>query len=108
MALQPSSETTKHNEIFMTLMGIMKKLSFVTGYKRFFDQKELKKMSLSVLRSVVEPFKLNEKSIRTVHVNGEECLVSRDVYKAIGNEDKNGKKSFKIQFLTSTSCVLET
>ena len=64
----------------MTLMGIMKKPSFVTGYKNFFDQKELKRMSLSVQRLVVELFKFNDKSIRDVHASGEECLVSRDVY----------------------------
>ena len=73
-------------------MGIMKKPSFVTGYKNFFDQKELKRMSLSVQRLVVELFKFNNKNIRAVHVSGEECLVSRDVYKAIGCEDENGKK----------------
>ena len=27
-----------------------------------------------------------------MHVNGEECLVSRYVYKAIGYEDENGRK----------------
>ena len=73
-------------------MGIMKKPSFVTGYKNFFDQKELKRMSLSVQRLVVELFKFNNKNIRGVHVSGEKCLVSRDIYKAIGYEDENGKK----------------
>ena len=73
-------------------MGIMKKPSFVTGYKNFFDQKELKRMNLSVQRLVVELFKFNNKNIRGVYVSGEECLVSRDVYKAIGYEDENGKK----------------
>ena len=48
------------------------------------------KMSLSVRRSVIQSFKFNDKNIRAVHVNGEECLVSRDVYKAIGYEEENG------------------
>ena len=57
--------------------------------------KTIIKMSLSVQRSVVESFKFNDKNIRAVHVNGEECLVSRDVYKAIGYEEENGKKAIQ-------------
>ena len=49
-------------------------------------------MSLSVQRSVVEQFSFNGKKIQSVHVKGEECLVSRDVYMAIGYEEENGKK----------------
>ena len=30
-----------------------------------------------------------------MYVNGEECLVSRDVYKAIGYEEENGKKAIQ-------------
>ena len=30
-----------------------------------------------------------------MHVNGDECLVSRDVYKAIGYEEENGKKAIQ-------------
>ena len=52
-------------------------------------------MSLSVQRSVLESFKFNGKNIRAVHVNGEECLVSRDVYKAIGYEEEHGKKAIQ-------------
>ena len=52
-------------------------------------------MSLSVQRSLVESFKFNDKNIRAVHINGEECLVSRDVYKAIGYKEENGKKTIK-------------
>ena len=52
-------------------------------------------MNLLVQRSVVESFKFNDKNIRAVHVNGEECLVSRDVYKAIGYEEENGKKAIQ-------------
>ena len=49
-------------------------------------------MSLSVQCSVVKSFEFNGKKIQSVHVNGEECLVSRDDYMAIGYEEKNGKK----------------
>ena len=52
-------------------------------------------MSLSVKRSVVEQFSFNGKKVQSVHVNGEECLVSRDVYKAIGYEEENGKKAIQ-------------
>ena len=52
-------------------------------------------MSLLVQRSVVESFKFNDKNIRAVHVNGEEYLVSRDVYEAIGYEEENRKKAIK-------------
>ena len=68
----------------------------MTGYQKFFDQKELQiKMSLSVQGSVVESFSFNGKKIQSVHVKGEECLVSRDVYMAIGYEQENGKKAIQ-------------
>ena len=53
-------------------------------------------MSFSVQRSVIEQFSFNGKKVHSVHVRGEECLVSRDVYMAIGYEEVNGKKTFKI------------
>ena len=49
-------------------------------------------MSLSPQRLVVKSFKFNGKNIRSVHVNGEKCLVSRDAYKAIACKEKSGKK----------------
>ena len=52
-------------------------------------------MSLSVQRSVFESFKFNGKNVQSVHVKGEECLVSRDVYKVIGYEEENGKKAIQ-------------
>ena len=77
----------------------------MTGYKNFLTQKELAiKMSFSVQRLVVESFKFNDKNIRAVHVNGEECLVSRDVYKATGYQEENGKKA--IQNLVPNKCML--
>ena len=55
------------------------------------------KMSLSVQRLVLKSFEYNGKKVQSVHVNGEECLVSRDVYMSIGYEEENGKKKpFKI------------
>ena len=53
-----------------------------------------KKRSLSVQHSVVEQFSFNGKKVQSMHVRGEECLVSRDVYMAIGHEEI--KKPFKI------------
>ena len=50
-------------------------------------------MSLLVQLSVVKQFSFNGKEVQSVHVNGQECLVSRDVYKAIGYEEENGKKA---------------
>ena len=47
-------------------------------------------MSLSVQRSVVESFKFNGKKVRSVHVKGEECLFSKDVYEAVGYDKESG------------------
>ena len=52
-------------------------------------------MSLLAQRSVVEQFGFNGKKVQSVHVKGEECLVSRDVYMAIGYEEENGKKAIQ-------------
>ena len=52
-------------------------------------------MSLSVQRSVVELFSFNVKKVQSVHIKGEECLVSRDVYMEIGYEEENGKKAIQ-------------
>ena len=53
-------------------------LCLLTGYKIFFDQKEIKRIGLSVQRSVVGQFSFNGKKVQSAHVKGEECLVSRD------------------------------
>ena len=50
-------------------------------------------MSLSFQCLVVKSFEFNGKKFQSVHVNGEECLVSTNVYMAIGYEEKNGKKA---------------
>ena len=44
---------------------------------------------------VVESLEFNDKNIRSMHVKGEESLVSRDVYKAIGYEEENNKKAIQ-------------
>ena len=67
----------------------------VTGYKKyFFDQNEMKKMSLSVQRSVVESFKFNGTKIGVVHIkNVGQCFVGIDVSKAAGyNDDDNARR----------------
>ena len=50
-------------------------------------------MSLSVQHLVVQQFSFNGKKVQSVHVKGEVCLVSRDVNKATGYEEENGKKA---------------
>ena len=70
---------------------------FVSGdrIQFFFNQREIKKISLPAQRPVVESFKFNRKNIRSMNVKGEECLVSRDVYRALGYEEENGKKAIQ-------------
>ena len=72
-------------------------MSVIQTQKRFFDQKELKKMSLPVQRSVAESFKFNSRNIRTVRVPGlGMCSVGIDVSRAIGYEDgNNGRRATK-------------
>ena len=54
------------------------------------------KMSLSVQRSVVESFKFNDKHVRCVYVKDVgQCLVSKDVYEAIGYEKEDGVKAIQ-------------
>ena len=52
-------------------------------------------MNLSVQRSVVKSFKFNGKKLRAVHVKGEDYLVSRNIYKAIGYKEENVKKAIE-------------
>ena len=52
-------------------------------------------MSLPFQRSVVESLNFNGKKGQSVHVKGEESLVSRDVYMAIGYQEENGKKAIQ-------------
>ena len=51
--------------------------------------------SLSIKRSVVEKFTFKGKSVRSVHVNGEECLISRDVYEAVGYDEQSGVQAIQ-------------
>ena len=51
-------------------------------------------MSLSVQRSVAESFNFNGKHVRSVYVKDVgQCLVSKDVYEAIGYSKENGVKA---------------
>ena len=53
-------------------------------------------MSLFIQRSVVEQFNFNGKNVRSVYVKDVgQCLVSRDVYKAVGYDMENGKKAIQ-------------
>ena len=64
-------------------------------YKNFFDQNEIKRMSLSVQCSVVESFKFTGKNIRVVKIkNVGQCFVGIDVSKAVGyNDDDNARRA---------------
>ena len=50
---------------------------------------------MPVNRSIVEQFSFNGKSVRSVHVNGEECLISRDVYEAVGYDEQSGVQAIQ-------------
>jgi len=55
-------------------------------------------MSVSIQRSVVEQFSFNGENVRSVYVKGEgECLVARDVCRAVGyNDNGNGKRAIRL------------
>ena len=63
----------------------------------FFDLNKIKiKMSFSVKRSVVESFIFNDKHVRSVYAKDVgQCLVSKDVYEAIGYEKEDGIKAIQ-------------
>ena len=63
----------------------------------FLTQKELKiKMSFSVKSSVVESFNFNGKHVKPVYVKDVgQCVVSKDVYEAIGYEKEDGVKAIQ-------------
>ena len=53
-------------------------------------------MSFSVERSVIESFNFNGKHVRSVYVKDVgQCLVSKDVYEAIGYDKENGVKAIQ-------------
>ena len=54
------------------------------------------KMSLSIQRSIIQNFSLNGKSVRSVHVNDEECLISRNVYEAVGYDEQSGVQAIQL------------
>ena len=67
------------------------------------------KMNLSVQRSVVESFKFNGKHVRSVYVKDVgQCLVSKDVYEAIGYEKEDGVKGIQQLFLRNIRSDLAT
>ena len=72
-------------------------LYLVTRYKSFLIQKELQiKMSFSIKCSVVESFSFNGKYVRSAYVKDVgQCLVSKDIYEAIGYDNKNGVKAIQ-------------
>ena len=65
---------------FITPSGYKNQLTPPSDQHDLAGARNLIKMSLSVQRSIVESFEFNDKKVQSVHVNGEESLVSRDVY----------------------------
>ena len=81
---------------------------FCPDKKTFFDQREAKKMSLSAQRSVVKPFKFNDKSIRAFYIkDAGQSLSSQDVYKAPGYDKENVAKAINELSQKSTKCDRE-
>ena len=53
-------------------------------------------MSLSVQCSVIESFKFNYKNIRAFYIKDVgQCLISQDVYTAVGYDKENGVKAMQ-------------
>ena len=66
-------------------------------------------MSLSVQRSVAELFNFNGKHVRSVYVKDvRQCLVSKDVYEAIGMRKKTGSRQYISLFLKNIRSNLAT
>ena len=77
---------------------------FLYPVTEFFDQKELQITCVFRFSIRLEQFSFNGKNVQSVHVKGEECFVTRDVYIAFGYERENGKKA--IQNLVSSKYKL--
>ena len=69
-------------------------MCLLTGYKKFFDQKQLtNKISVSVQSSDVESFKFNGKNIRDFYIKYVgQCLIS---HTAVGYNKKNGVQTMQ-------------
>ena len=62
-------------------------------------------MSLSVQHSVVESFKFNDKNIRAFYIKDVgQCLISQDVYTAMGYDKKMGSRPCNDLFQEGTKC----
>ena len=71
-------------------------LYLATRHNFFFQPNEIKTMSLSVQRSVVELFNFNDKNIRTFYIkNVGQYLISQDVYTPVGYDEENGAKAMQ-------------
>ena len=66
-------------------------------------------MILSAQRSVVESFNFNGKHVRSVYVKDVgQCLVSKDVYEAIGYEKEEESRQYSGLFLKNIRSSLAT
>ena len=53
-------------------------------------------MAVSISSSVVEKFNFNGQNVRSLYIKDiGECLLAKDVYKAVGYEQENGKKAIQ-------------
>ena len=46
-------------------------------------------MSHTIQWSIIQNFSFNGRSVRSVHINSEECLISRNVYEAVGYDKQS-------------------
>ena len=64
-------------------------------------------MAVSVHQSIIQQFKFEGKSIRSVYVEGSStCLVAGDVWEAIGYNKETGKKPSSDMYPKITGYVL--
>ena len=64
--------------------------------QKMFGLSEIKKMRISVQRSIVESFNFNGKHVRFVYVKDVgQCFVSKDVYEVIGYEKEDRVKAIQ-------------
>jgi len=60
------------------------------------ESRNIRKMSVSIQRSVFDQFSFNGKNVRSVYVKGAgECLVARDVWRAVGYDRKAGVQAIQ-------------
>ena len=82
----------KNFKTSLPILGpVMSFLCLATGCKSFFGPNEIKKIRFLVQCSDEESFKFNDKRIMAFYIKDVgQCLISQDVYTAMGYEKENG------------------